>query len=104
MNKVLAIEKKMLRMIITGIVVTAAVLLVLCLAGIADAGMRCRGGFVHQGSSKAEVLQKCGEPLMVDGTIISSEQVWTYNNDGIYRHLHFRGHKLDWIEDGNLVR
>jgi len=82
----------------------AAVLLVLFLAGNVEAGMRCQGGFVHQGSSKAEVLQKCGEPLMVDGTIISNIQVWTYNEGGIYRYLHFRGHKLDRIEDGNLVR
>ncbi len=82
----------------------AAVLLVLVMAGFAEAGMRCRGGFVHQGSSKAEVLQKCGEPLHIDGTIISTYQVWTYNDNGIYRYLHFRGHKLDQIEDGSLVR
>uniref|UniRef100_A0A6M3LRM7 DUF2845 domain-containing protein n=1 Tax=viral metagenome TaxID=1070528 RepID=A0A6M3LRM7_9ZZZZ len=104
MKKVLAIEKQMLRTIITGIIVTFAVLLVLLLAGPAEAGMLCRGGGVYQGSSKAEVLQKCGQPIFVDGTIISSYQVWTYNDGGVYRHLHFRGFKLERIENGSLVR
>uniref|UniRef100_A0A6H1Z6Z3 DUF2845 domain-containing protein n=1 Tax=viral metagenome TaxID=1070528 RepID=A0A6H1Z6Z3_9ZZZZ len=79
-------------------------LFALAITSNADAGMRCDGGFVHQGASKAEVLDKCGRPIFIDGTIVSSYQVWTYNDDGIYRYLHFRGNKLDWIEDGNLVR
>ncbi len=82
----------------------AAVVLVMLMVGNVEAGMRCQGGFVHQGSSKAEVLQKCGKPIFIDGTIISSYQVWTYNDQGIYRYLHFRGNFLDQIEDGSLVR
>lgn len=74
------------------------------LAANVEAGMRCRGGFVHVDYSKAEVLQKCGHPLHVEGTIISSDQVWTYIEGGFYRFLYFRGHKLERIEDGNLVR
>jgi hypothetical protein len=81
-----------------------ATVLIMGITGTSEAGMRCRGGFVHQDASKAEVLQKCGEPIHIDGTIISSYQVWTYNDGGIYRHLHFRGFKLDQIEDGSLVR
>jgi hypothetical protein len=81
-----------------------AVLLVLLVAGVSEAGMRCQGGFVHQGASKAEVIQKCGQPIYIDGTIVSSYSVWTYNDRGIYRYLHFRGNFLDQIQDGSLVR
>ncbi len=92
---------RMVEIISIGLVVVGVIL---WLAGSAWAGMRCQGGFVHQGSSKAEVIQKCGLPIYIDGTIISSSQVWTYNDQGIYRYLHFRGNFLDQIQDGSLVR
>lgn len=97
---------KVLAWVIIGLVIGLVVTVGIAWATQAEAGMLCKYGGVYQDSSKAEVLQKCGPPIYVqkEGWEFSANEVWTYNDRGVYRYLHFRGNKLDWIENGSLVR
>lgn len=63
------------------------VLMVGCLPGLANAGMRCGSRIIEKGTSSAEVTSFCGAPAqVVDGSdrvagVVPDVQIefWTYN-------------------------
>ena len=90
-----------------------AFLLMLSVPCLAASSLRCGNKVISVGDTKAQVLAKCGEPLLVEaGTVekrsrqrtgTASAEQWTYNfgPSKFMKILTFRGSKLMRIEDGD---
>lgn len=88
----------------------------LAAGSVTVSGMRCGNRIVGEGDTKAEVLVKCGQPLLREyiGEDVEIEygygtyrkrivEEWTYNfgPSKFMQILHFRGNKLIEIRNGD---
>lgn len=88
------------------IVVVIAILLLLMVNTARADGIICKGGGVFAGSTKVEVLYKCGPPLLIqrEEWALSVNEIWSYVIDGCFRYFYFEGNILRSIKDGSLAK
>ncbi|MEN6464693.1 MAG: DUF2845 domain-containing protein [Syntrophaceae bacterium] len=88
------------------ITLIGAMILIFSSAAFADS-ILCEKGVVETGTPKAELLEKCGQPLKITPGDNSSSgeilEIWRYEIDGLVRDIYIEKDVLKTIEDIGLA-